>query len=154
MRRFSVITLALALPVSAAAQARTPGVAVRAQNPLQVERADEVLELSWADLQRRLPAIAPGRVRVVDAATGAEAVTQPFDANGDGTIDQLLVLTSFWPGESKELVVQAAAPSAAPKPRVHARHDAHRDDVAWRATASPSASTGRGCGRPASSSRW
>ncbi|HEU4560001.1 MAG TPA: DUF4861 domain-containing protein [Longimicrobium sp.] len=131
VRRFSVLTFALALPVSAAAQARPADVAVRAQNPLQVERADEVLELSWTDLQRRLPGIAPGRVRVVDAATGAEAVTQAFDGNGDGTTDQLLVLTSFWPGETKELVVQAAAPSAVHRPRVHARHDAHRDDVAW-----------------------
>lgn len=131
VRRFSVLTLALALPVSAAAQGRPAGVVVRAQNPLQVERPDEVLELPWGDLLFRLPGLAPGQVRVVDAASGAEAVTQPFDGNGDGTIDQLLVLTSFWPGEAKEFVVQPIAPSAAPKPRVFARHDAHRDDVAW-----------------------
>ena len=134
VHRFSsplLLAAALALPAAAAAQARPAGVLVRAQNPLQVERADEVLELSWAELQLRLPAIAPGRVRVVDAATGAEAVTQPFDRNGDGTVDQLLVLASFWPGETKELVVQATAPAAASKARVHARHDAHRDDVAW-----------------------
>jgi pectinesterase len=70
-------------------------------------------------------------VRVVDAATGAEAATQPFDADGDGAIDQLLVLASFWPGETKELRVEDAPPSAPTPPRVHARHDEHRDDVAW-----------------------
>ena len=122
---------ALALPAALAAQPRPAGVLVRAENPLQLERPDEVLELPWADLRRRLPALAPGRVRVVDAATGAEAATQAFDGDGDGTIDQLLVLASFWPGEKKQLLVQDAAPAAAPKPRVHARHDEHRDDVAW-----------------------
>jgi pectinesterase len=121
---------ALALPPALAAQARPAGVMVRAENPLRVERPDEVLELSWAELRGRLPRIAPGNVRVVDAATGAEALSQPLDGDGDGTIDRLLVLASFWPGERKQLLVQAAPP-AAPKPRVHARHDAHRDDVAW-----------------------
>jgi pectinesterase len=122
---------ALALPAALTAQSRPAGVLVRAENPLQVERPDEVLELSWAELRGRLPRIAPGNVRVVDAATGAEAVTQALDGDGDGTVDRLLVLASFWPGERKQLLVQAAPPAAAPKPRVHARHDAHRDDVAW-----------------------
>ncbi|MFL5541409.1 MAG: DUF4861 domain-containing protein [Longimicrobiaceae bacterium] len=131
MKRLLPIAAALALPAALAAQAHPAGVLVRAANPLQAERPDEVLELPWAALRARLPALAPGRVRVVDAATGAEAATQPFDGDGDGTIDQLLVLASFWPGETKELVVQDAAPAAAPQPRVHARHDEHRDDVAW-----------------------
>jgi len=123
-------TAALAVPALLPAQ-RIAGITVRAENALQVERADEVLELPWADLQRRIPGITRDRVRVVDAATGAEAATQPFDSNGDGTVDQLLVLASFWPGERKDLVVQAAAPASAPRQRVHARHDEHRDDVAW-----------------------
>src|SRR5215207_8059452 len=123
MRRPLLLCAAtFALPAALAAQARPAGVLVRAENPLQVERPDEVLELSWADLRRRLPGIAPGRVRVVDAATGAETPTQAFDGDGDGTIDQLLVLASFWPGEKKQLLVQDAAPAAAPKSRVHARH--------------------------------
>jgi len=131
VRRLSIPILALAIPAALAAQARVPVVRVRAQNPLQVERADEVLELPWAELGRALPGLGRDRVRVVDAATGAEAVTQSFDADGDGTVDQLLVLASFWPGEVKELRVEAAAPATTPKPRVHARHDEHRDDVAW-----------------------
>jgi pectinesterase len=122
---------ALAVPAALPAQARPAGIIVRAVNPLQIERPDEVLELPWADLRRRLPRISPGHVRVVDAATGAEAVTQPIDSDGDGAIDQLLVLASFWPGEAKALRVEDAAPSATPRPRVHARHDAYRDDVAW-----------------------
>jgi pectinesterase len=122
---------ALAAPLDAQRGASASGIIVRAENPLAVERRDEVLELSWAELRRALPALSPERVRVVDAATGAEAVTQTLDSDGDGSVDQLLVLTGFWPGERKELRVEAQAPAAPPKPRVHARHDDHRDDVAW-----------------------
>jgi len=120
--------VAAALAVSpAAAQA---GVVIRAENPLAVERRDEVLALRWADLRAALPALAANRVRVVDAASGAPALTQTIDNDADGTIDELLVLASFWPGERKELIVQAQAPDSAAA-RVHARHDDHRDDVAW-----------------------
>lgn len=128
MLRTPAALLAAALAASpAAAQS---GVMVRAENPLPAQRPDEVLSLSWAQLRGALPALAAGRVRVVDAASGAEQPTQLVDDDGDGTPDELLVLASFWPGERKQLLVQAQA-AAAPAPRVHVRHDAHRDDVAW-----------------------
>jgi pectinesterase len=129
--RASTIALCALAALPAAAAAQSGGVIVRAENPIAAERRDEVLELSWADLRRALPSISPERVRVVDASTGAEAVTQTIDNDGDGSIDQLLVLTGFWPSERKELRVEARARAAAPTARVHARHDGHRDDVAW-----------------------
>lgn len=117
----------------AAAQPASPqsGVTVRAENPIQAQRPDEVLSLPWAQLRGALPALAANRVRVVDAASGAELPVQTVDNDEDGMPEELLVLASFWPGEQKQLVVQAQAPAAAPAPRVHVRHDAHRDDVAW-----------------------
>ncbi|HEX2081048.1 MAG TPA: DUF4861 domain-containing protein [Longimicrobium sp.] len=127
IRTSAALVAAALAAIPAAAQ---PGVVVRAENPLPVARPDEVLALPWAQLQRALPGLAAGRVRVVDAA-GAEAVTQTIDNDGDGAVDELLVLTSFWPGERRDLLVQAQAPSAAPAARAHARHDDHRDDVAW-----------------------
>lgn len=126
-----LVAVSAALPASLAAQGAASSVVVRAENPMAVERRDEVLSLSWADLRRALPSLSPERVRVVDAASGAEAVTQAIDNDGDGSVDDLLVLASFWPGERKELRVEAAAPAAAAAKRVHARHDGHRDDVAW-----------------------
>jgi pectinesterase len=129
IRRSFFLAMAAALaPAAIAAQA---GVAVRAENPLAVPRADEVLALPWAQLRAALPALAPDRVRVVDAATGAEQIAQAIDNDGDGATDELLVLASFWPGEAKQFLVQAEAPATAPAARVHARHDDHRDDVAW-----------------------
>lgn len=129
--RRQVLPFAVALAVSPAALAGQFGVALRAENPLPAQRADEVLSLPWAQLRASLPALAAGRVRVVDAASGAEHPVQTVDSDGDGTPDELLVLASFWPGEQKQLLVQAQAPAAAPAARVHVRHDAHRDDVAW-----------------------
>ncbi|HEX8694797.1 MAG TPA: DUF4861 domain-containing protein [Longimicrobium sp.] len=117
-----------------AAQRAAPapaGIAVRAENPIAADRPDETLSLAWAELLRALPALRPDRVRVVDAGSGAEVVSQPLDADGDGTTDELLFQAGFRPREVREFVVQAQAPAAPPVARVHARHDAHRDDVAW-----------------------
>jgi pectinesterase len=129
--RRRILPIALAAALAPAALAAQSGIAVRAENPLAVARPDEVLSLPWAQLRAALPALAPDRVRVVDAASGVAQAVQPMDDDGDGTTDALLVLTSFWPSERKELVVQAQAPAAAPAARVHARHDDYRDDVAW-----------------------
>ena len=129
--RASLLAAALAAsPMVASPAAAQPGVVIRAENPLAVERRDEVLALRWADLRAALPTLAANRVRVIDAASGAEALTQAIDNDADGAVDELLVLASFWPSERKELIVQPQAPDSA-APRVHARHDGHRDDVAW-----------------------
>ncbi|HEX2093189.1 MAG TPA: DUF4861 domain-containing protein [Longimicrobiaceae bacterium] len=116
---------AMAAPLSA------QRLTVRAENPLDAGRADETLALPWSTLRQRLPAARPDRVRVLDAATGQEVVSQALDADADGQADSLLFQASFWPREAKTFWVEAAAPSAPPRPRAHARHDTHRDDVAW-----------------------
>ncbi|HEX2190039.1 MAG TPA: DUF4861 domain-containing protein [Longimicrobiaceae bacterium] len=119
--------LALAGPLHAQ---RAGSVVVRAENPLAADRPDETVSVPWAALQRAVPGVRADRVRVLDAGTRAEVVSQALDADGDGTVDELLFQTGFRPGETREFVVEAAAPAAAAA-RVHARHDAHRDDVAW-----------------------
>jgi pectinesterase len=125
-RALPFAVMAALAPAALAAQA---GITVRAENPIPAERRDEVIALPWAQLRQALPALAPDRVRVLEA--GAELPAQAIDNDGDGSVDELLVLAGFWPGERKDLVVQAQAPAAAPAPRVHARHDDYRDDVAW-----------------------
>ncbi|MEW5926139.1 MAG: DUF4861 domain-containing protein [Gemmatimonadota bacterium] len=119
---------ALASPLAAQ---RPAAVTVRAENPLAADRPDETLSVSWAQLRAALPGVRADRVRVVDAGTGAEAVSQVLDSDGDGTPDELLFQGAFRPGETREFRVEAAAPATVAKARVHARHDAHRDDVAW-----------------------
>jgi pectinesterase len=129
----SVAVAAGAAPASgqSAAGQAAPRVLVRAENPLAMERPDEVLALSWATLRQRLPGLDPARVRALDAGTGAELPTQPVDNDGDGQTDQLLVLIDFWPGQVRQLAVEPLAPATRAQPRAYARHIDERDDVAW-----------------------
>ena len=84
---------------------------VRVENPTDAARADEVVSVRWDALARRTPGLAADRVRATDA-DGAEVPVQAFDGDGDGTPDDLLLLVSLWPGQSRDLRVEAA-PSAA-----------------------------------------
>jgi len=122
---------ALALAAPLAAQRPTAALTIRAENPLQVARPDEVVSVSWSTVRRSLPAATAERVRVVDAASGAERLSQVMDLDANGQPEELIFLADFWPGETKEYRVEAAAPASKPKPRVLVMHDAHRDDVAW-----------------------
>jgi pectinesterase len=127
----AVLLLAAAAPLPGQRAAVPARVQVRAENPLPTARADETLSLPWTALRQAVPALRPDRVRVLDAATGAELASQTIDLDADGQPEELLVQASFWPGETKQLIVEAAAPAAPAPPRAYARHDAHRDDVAW-----------------------
>ena len=118
-----LIALALALPVSGQT------ASVRVENPTEAARPDEVVSVRWDALQRRVPGLAPDRVRALDA-DGAEVPTQVFDADADGTPDDLLLLVSLWPGQERVYTVEAA-PAASVEARADARHDDRRDDIAW-----------------------
>ena len=124
MRRLALLLCAaLALPA-----ARGQAV-VRVENPTDAVRADEVVSVRWDALARRVPGLAADRVRARDA-DGAEIPVQAVDADGDGTPDDLVLLVSLWPGQVRDLRVEAAR-AAAVTPRADAYHDARRDDVAW-----------------------
>lgn len=128
--RSVLFVAATTVPLVTGTVSAQAGVRVRAENPLAVARADEVVSLSWADLRQRMPSLSGNAVRVVDAATGAQVASQVIDENADGTPDALLVLSGFWPGETKEWIVQPRVADSVAA-RVHSRHDEHRDDVAW-----------------------
>jgi pectinesterase len=57
-------------------------------------------------------------------------VTQVVDNDGDGTLDELLFVTNFWPREKKTFALEQA-PGPKPVARVFIRHDEPRDDIAW-----------------------
>lgn len=123
-------TLLLAL-LALAASGALAQVTVTVTNPLGQPRPDAVAEVPWADLAAALPGLAPDAVRVVDPTTEAEVVSQPLDLDRDGTPEHLLILTGLWPDEVRAFRVEAVAPDSAYTPRVHAMHDAYRDDMAW-----------------------
>lgn len=117
-------------PAASATKAPQTGATVRVENPIPLERRDETIALAWSTVQQQVPGVVPNRVRVRDAASGAEVMTQVLDANMDGRPDSLLFQTSFFPSEAKTFVVEAAAAAAA-RPRVHVKYIPERTDVAW-----------------------
>lgn len=118
-------------PHDAGAQARTQGLTVRAENPSVFERRDEVISVPWSTVRQGLPTATAERVRARELGSDREVVTQPYDADGNGQPDELLLLASFWPRETITFVIEAAAPVTKPSPRVFVMHQAERDDVAW-----------------------
>lgn len=124
------LPLLAALAVLAAPALAQPAVTVHVENPLDVARPDEVVEVPWADLAAALPGLRADRVRVVDAG-GDEVVSQALDLDQDGTPESLLFLTGLWPNETQTVRVEAAAPAEPYAARVHVLHDDYRDDMAW-----------------------
>jgi len=102
---------------------------VLAENPLAIQRNDEVVAVPWNRIAA-IQGIGPDRVRAVDG-NGNEIASQVIDNDADGKPDELLLLANFGPQERKTFRIEAAAPSAKVAPRVFIRHDAPRDDIAW-----------------------
>jgi pectinesterase len=127
----SVVSLAtVALAWSTAPLARRAELVVQAENTLNITRNDEVLSLPWSTVTARVAGAEPGKVRVRDAGSARELVTQVLDADGNGTPDSLLVLADFRPKEMRRFLVEAAAPATFAA-RTFVRHDVERDDMAW-----------------------
>ena len=123
-------TLALLAALAASAALAQPAVTVTVENPTDLVRPDEVVEIAWPDLAAALPGLRPDAIRAVDLS-GAELVSQPLDLDRDGTPEHLLVLTHLWPNETQTFRVEATPPDSAYPARVHVRHDDYRDDMAW-----------------------
>ena len=131
---FSAIILLFSIVGLSTADAQTlraGQIHVEVANPSDIERPDEVVELDWHVLAQHLPAIAPERVRVLEAGTGDELPSQPIDSDADGSTDRLLFLADFFPHQERAFVVEAVAPQGDVADRVHVSHMAERDDVAW-----------------------
>jgi hypothetical protein len=101
------------------------------REPRGVARPDETLALAWSAVVAGLPTATAARVRVVDAGTGRELPSQPFDADADGRPDSLLFQADFRAREARAFAVEPLAPAAPYTPRTAARHDDPRDDMAW-----------------------
>ena len=121
----SIIAAAL---ISAPLAAQT--LRVSAENPLAVERRDEIVSVTWSEVARTLRNASPTRVRVTDSGN-RELLSQVIDNEPDGKPDELVFIADFWPQEKKTFTVTAEAPAAKVESRVFIRHDDPRDDIAW-----------------------
>lgn len=116
---------------SVKAVAPATAVVVRVENPLALARPDEVIAISWAALVNRMPGLAPGAVRAVDSASGAELPVQLLKGDRDAKFDSLLVQLDLAASAIRVVRIEGQAPAAAPKVRVYAGHVEERDDLAW-----------------------
>ncbi len=132
VRNGAVVAAGLAM-VSLAPFASLGGQTVkfvlRADNPLAIERVDEIVSVPWTTVSAKLAGATPTKIRVIDG-DGHELLSQVVDNNGDGTFDELIFQASFRPKDSRLFTVEGVAPAAVAA-RVHIRHDDPRDDIAW-----------------------
>src|SRR5687767_14748360 len=98
MKTFLISILAgLVAPLTAMAQP-SRAVVIRVENPSQLERRDETVAVAWADVRRLLPAASAAKIRLVDATSRQEIVTQAYDHDADGQPDSLLFQVTLSPG--------------------------------------------------------
>lgn len=128
MKKLTVLVLSL-LAVVAQAQPATRRIAVTTENPLAIQRQDEAIEIPWSTVAQHLSGAKSDHVRVVDAS-GNEVVSQVVADSMGGAPQTLLFQSNFWPKEKKQFFIEDAAPKVF-EPRVFARHDEPRDDIAW-----------------------
>lgn len=132
MIRSTTAALAALLLFAASAAAQDPArFTVRAENPLALDRGVETIALPWSTVTAQLRAVAPTKVRVLEAVSGRELTAQALDANADGRPDSLLFQFAFGPKEVRTFTVEAAAPQSKVVPGVHAKFVPEREDVAW-----------------------
>lgn len=126
MRSFLVGAIASAAIAATAAAQKS----VTAENPLNVERHDEVIAVPWSSVSGLLNRPVLKRIKVTDAS-GREMLSQSIDNDGDGKNDEFIFLADFWPKEKKTFTIVGDSSLIKVSPRVAIRHDDPRDDMAW-----------------------
>ena len=117
---------------AASASLAAQSAVITVANPSGIERPDETVGLPWTEVRAHLAGAAAGHLRVLDAVSREELVSQVVDDDGDGAPDELIFQSGFFPGEAKRFVVESGVPAATyPKARVYATHTVPRDDIAW-----------------------
>ncbi len=121
------------LPASAIAHAAGPQRAVLAvTNPTSTARTKEVLEVSLAAIQSKLPGAAPADLRVEDLATHKSLPVQLDSSTPSAPTDRLLVLVSLAPRQTIRLAFNTSHQPATFTPLVYGRIVPERkDDFAW-----------------------
>jgi hypothetical protein len=87
---------------------------IRVKNPASIERRDEAVILSVAEIKGRHPRFNPNAFVVL--SDGEESASQADDLNGDGTADQVAFVANFKAGQNRTFVVRYAEGGAKTRP--------------------------------------
>ena len=118
-------------PALSQKQGAASSLAVTASNTLTIERPDETLSIALAEIRARMGTVDPAALRVREVSSQTELPSQVVDEDGDGTADALIFQSSFFPGQTRQFVIERGVPAVPAMRRVHVMHDAERDDIAW-----------------------
>ncbi|MCY1722934.1 DUF4861 domain-containing protein [Prolixibacteraceae bacterium Z1-6] len=103
------------------------------ENPLEVDRTDEVIVLSRADLAAKMD-LAEGRLPVLKKADGETVPSQVDDLDGDGKWDELVLIVDFEKNQKLELCAELVAEESYPKykKRTNLRLGIAQQDGSWK----------------------
>lgn len=105
-------------------------VVIKIQNPLAVQRKEEVVAISWSEVLRLYPAIDTNNLKVADQATGKELAYQ-LEYKGESAPQNLLVLASVKASAASGIVLTKGKRTKATA-RTYGRYVPERfDDFAW-----------------------
>ncbi|WP_346854819.1 DUF4861 domain-containing protein [uncultured Draconibacterium sp.] len=103
------------------------------ENPLAVDRADEVIVLTQTELAAKMD-VEEGKLPLLKTAEGISVPSQLDDLNGDGNWDELIFILDFKAGEKKELSVDFVEDGDYPvfEKRTNLRLGIHQEDGSYK----------------------
>ncbi|HEY3381108.1 MAG TPA: DUF4861 family protein [Vicinamibacterales bacterium] len=135
IRTASIVAFVLALGAMVAPiPVSGTGPAVTVKNRLDLPRTSETVTLAAADVQKLLATDDVRKVKVRDASSGRELLTQAVDVNDDGKFEELIFQVDLGPNETKsfELAVGERQTLKRDDFKAYGRFvRERRDDFAW-----------------------
>ena len=118
------------LSIVVLASCKVDEMTVHVSNPSDVAHEQTTVEIIWADVVAKLPAVDPSKVVVVDAETGKELEHQIIYL-GEQTPQMIIFQVTLAPNESIKLLIRKGTPKQ-PEPKTFGRFVPERkDDFAW-----------------------
>ncbi|RZK79502.1 MAG: DUF4861 domain-containing protein [Pedobacter sp.] len=105
-------------------------VSITISNPMNINRADEVVAVSWAAITSKYPGIDTANFKVLNANSKMEVPFQ-LERKGGKEVQNLLLQLSFKPKGSDKLVIVAGEPATAVRKTFGRFVPERYDDFAW-----------------------
>jgi hypothetical protein len=119
------------LSIAVLASCKVNQVTIEVSNPSDVAHEKTTVEMAWADVVAKLPAVDPSKIVVVNAKTGAELAHQVVYL-GEQTPQMLIFQVTLAPGESVELLIREGTLKQQVVAKTFGRFVPERkDDFAW-----------------------
>jgi hypothetical protein len=109
--------------------ASAQSVTVQVENPANIDRHLETIEVPWSGLESKIEIPDGYSVKVAD--NGVPIPCQLLDSDGNGAPDLLLFQSSFKKMETKQFTIGAGQDFKCPEAGTDAKYILPRKDVAW-----------------------